>query len=70
MFSVTCTLESTSTSLKPSPISTVSVLVSVEAIVTAPPLSVIVTLDPATKARVSLVANVLPPAVTVLGAVR
>ena len=42
------------------------VLVSAEAIVTAPPDSVIVTFDPAVKARVSLLAKVLPPAVTVL----
>ena len=41
------------------------VFVSVEAIVTAPPLSVIVTLEPAVKASVSLVDRVLPPAVTV-----
>ena len=41
-----------------------SVLVSVEDIVTAPAFSVIVTLDPAVKASVSLSAKVLPPAVT------
>ena len=40
--------------------------VSVELIVTAPPLSVIETLLPATNARVSLAPKVLPPAVTVL----
>ena len=39
-------------------------------IVTAPPDSAIVILLPAVKARVSPFANVLPPAVTVLGAVR
>ena len=39
---------------------------SVDAIVTAPPLSVIVTLEPAVKANASLVERVLPPAVTVL----
>ena len=39
-------------------------------IVTAPPLSEIVIPVPAVKARVSPFANVLPPAVTVLGAVR
>ena len=38
---------------------------SVEAIVTAPPDSVIVTLLPAVKANASLVDRVLPPAVTV-----
>ena len=37
-----------------------------EAIVTAPPLSVMVTFDPAVKANVSLVERVLPPAVIVL----
>ena len=42
------------------------VLVSADAIVTAPPDSVIVTLLPAVNARVSLDPNVLPPAVTVL----
>ena len=46
------------------------VLVSVEAIVTVPPLSDIDTLLPALNANVSPLANVLPPAVTVLGAVR
>ena len=40
------------------------VLVSVEAIVTAPASSVIVTFDPAVNARVSLAPKVLPPAVT------
>ena len=41
-------------------------LVSVEAIVTAPLLSVIVTFEPAVNASVSPSANVLPPAVIVL----
>ena len=39
---------------------------SVDAIVTAPLLSVMVTLLPAVNARVSFEASVLPPAVTVL----
>ena len=43
-----------------------SVFVSVDAIVTAPSLSVIVTLEPAVKARVSDAPSVFPPAVTVL----
>ena len=42
------------------------VLVSVEAIVTAPPDSVIVTFEPAVNAKVSEPPNVFPPAVTVL----
>ena len=45
------------------------VFVSVEAIVTAPPVSVIVTLEPAVNAKVSPLAKVLPPAVTLLTAV-
>ena len=45
------------------------VFVSVEAIVTAPPDSVIVTFEPAVNASVSPLAKVLPPAVTVLTAV-
>ena len=39
---------------------------SVDAIVTAPPLSVMVTFDPSVKARVSDAPSVLLPAVTVL----
>ena len=43
---------------------------SVDAIVTAPPLSDIVMLEPAVKARVSPFAKEFPPAVTLLGEVR
>ena len=46
------------------------VFVSVAVIVTAPPLSVIVILEPSVNASVSDAPNVLPPAVTVLGAVK
>ena len=45
------------------------VFVSVDAIVTAPPDSVIVTFEPSVNANVSPLAKVLPPAVTVLTAV-
>ena len=46
------------------------VFVSVDAIVTAPPDSVIVTFEPAVNANVSPLAKVLPPAVIALGAVK